>query len=346
MPANFPEAMLEAAAHVLIGFSCVAAMVLLAAGLSMPAAQSQTPFARAFAAILILGLAALQLAHEAQLGRHVDLFDSAAYRFLLAIVAPAFYVCFLAVLGPQLPARQLLWFLPALVLPWLPSAFAMSMPFVLGLGFAIHLAVLVGRLRAQRRYFQLEKAAFIAHAAIALAVLPLGAAAPWLGVRLFVLLYSSLIGIGFGLALYVLLRFPDIGSKAAEAVATAYAVSSLNKIDRERALGRLKQLMDVEHAYRDDGLSLAGLAQAVELTPHQLSELINTQLGVGFSRWVREYRVAEARQMLLAEPEASVLSIGLSVGFTSQSNFYSAFREIVGEVPGRYRRQQRESGAA
>lgn len=43
--------------------------------------------------------------------------------------------------------------------------------------------------------------------------------------------------------------------------------------------------------------------------------------------------------MLLAEPEASVLSVGLAVGFASQSNFYAAFREVTGEVPGRYRRR-------
>jgi AraC-like DNA-binding protein len=35
-----------------------------------------------------------------------------------------------------------------------------------------------------------------------------------------------------------------------------------------------------------------------------------------------------------------VLSIGLCVGFTSQSNFYEAFREIEGSTPGQYRKRQ------
>jgi AraC-like DNA-binding protein len=39
------------------------------------------------------------------------------------------------------------------------------------------------------------------------------------------------------------------------------------------------------------------------------------------------------------EPESSVLSIGLSVGFSTQSNFYTAFRDIVGLAPGQYRKQ-------
>jgi AraC-like DNA-binding protein len=33
-----------------------------------------------------------------------------------------------------------------------------------------------------------------------------------------------------------------------------------------------------------------------------------------------------------------VLSVGLNVGFTSQSNFYEAFREVEGGTPGQYRK--------
>lgn len=337
--------MYEQAALVLIGFSWVAAAVLLTAGLSMPAAIAQSRFVRAFGAILLFGLTALQVAHFRQLTGQADLFGSPAYVVLLALVAPAFYLCFLGVLQLEPSRRQLLWFLPALIVPWLPPGLAVPLTFVLGVGFATHLAMLVRRLKAQRQRFRIEMASFTAQAVIALAILPLGAAAPWLGVRVFVLAYASLIGIAFALALYVLLRFPDLGSKAAEAVATAYAVSSLTKVDREQAVTRLKRLMEDEQVYTDESLNLAGVAKAVDLTPHQLSELINTQFGVGFSRWVRQHRVVAAQRMLLAEPNASVLSIGLSVGFTSQSNFYAAFREITGDVPGRYRRQQQASGS-
>ena len=47
----------------------------------------------------------------------------------------------------------------------------------------------------------------------------------------------------------------------------------------------------------------------------------------------------EARKMLVNEPKASVLSVGMSVGFTTQSNFYAAFKEIAGIAPGQYRKE-------
>ena len=65
---------------------------------------------------------------------------------------------------------------------------------------------------------------------------------------------------------------------------------------------------------------------------------MNVHLGKSFARFLREQRVAAARRMLVAEPSASVLSVGLSVGFSAQSNFYEAFREIEGMTPGQFRK--------
>ncbi|MCP4238796.1 MAG: AraC family transcriptional regulator, partial [Aestuariibacter sp.] len=88
----------------------------------------------------------------------------------------------------------------------------------------------------------------------------------------------------------------------------------------------------------DSNLSLSKLSELLGLNPHQLSELMNNRLGKNFSRYLREHRIQAAKVMLCDEPAASVLSVGLSVGFSSQSNFYEAFREIEGTTPGLYRK--------
>jgi len=90
-------------------------------------------------------------------------------------------------------------------------------------------------------------------------------------------------------------------------------------------------------------LNLALLAEQLSLTQHQLSELINTEFQQGFSRYIRQQRIEEAKQLLLADPDTSVLAIGLSVGFSTQSNFYAAFRDIVGVAPGQYRKMHSSS---
>jgi len=62
---------------------------------------------------------------------------------------------------------------------------------------------------------------------------------------------------------------------------------------------------------------------------------------MGFSQYLRTIRVQAAQIYLLEQPEVPVLAVGMSVGFTSQSSFYSAFKEIVGMAPGQYRRKKR-----
>jgi AraC-like DNA-binding protein len=158
----------------------------------------------------------------------------------------------------------------------------------------------------------------------------------------YALIYSTQIALGFALVTWLLWAVPDIVTKTREAVAASYARSSLDRVDIPGVTQRLQALFGEEHVYRDESLNLARTAELIGLSPHQLSELINTHYGVGFSRFVRQHRVSAARRMLVEEPRASVLSVGLSVGFGSQSTFYVAFREEVGLVPGEYRRRELE----
>ncbi|GAB6418818.1 hypothetical protein bcgnr5380_63250 [Bacillus cereus] len=59
---------------------------------------------------------------------------------------------------------------------------------------------------------------------------------------------------------------------------------------------------------------------------------------MGLPRYVRERRVAAAKSMLVAEPNASILAVGMDTGFKSSSTFYAAFKEVTGQSPGDYRK--------
>mgnify|MGYP002664851247 CR=1 FL=1 len=130
-----------------------------------------------------------------------------------------------------------------------------------------------------------------------------------------------------------------VSQSAVPAVAVAYAQSTLARVDRDAMATRLRHLFGTDRVHRDESLNLASAGEMLGLSTHQLSELVNTEFGMGFPRLVRQYRVDDAKRMLIDEPRASVLSVGLAVGFSSQSTFYAAFKELVGEVPGAYRQR-------
>jgi AraC-like DNA-binding protein len=244
----------------------------------------------------------------------------------------------LLVVDSHYQEQDIFHFAPLLISFVLPYELALPCAFLMGAAYLIWLAGIVYQLREQRQRFQLELFALGTLFVIALAVLLLGFIVPLLDTRNFILTYSILIALAFFAVLLTLLRFPSITVDVSEAVQAAYAQSSLKNIDKVIVLEKLDDLMKRDKLYTLESLSLTSLAEQLEVNPHQLSELINTQFQQGFSRYIREYRIEEAKKLLLAEPNASVLSIGLSVGFNSQSNFYAAFRDIVGMPPAQYRK--------
>lgn len=330
-----------------IGYSLIAALLLATVLVTDPQGLPMPRASRVGGAIMLAGLAHSQWIHFLALRGEGEPWGGLAYGLVLVVQSTGFYWLLLGMLRPADTRWHALdWGLPLLPLiavAALPHRLGPALAMAGGAVISLRLGLLLYRVRSQRRFFRIELRILALFGLMALALVGLCFLSPALGWRTFASAYAVLIAIGFMLVMYLLLRFPDLARKAEEAVATAYAVSTLGKVDIDRALATLHRLFEQDHAYRDPDLSLSRLAEHLDLSSHQLSELINTQLDTSFPRLVRQYRVEAAQRMLIDEPRASVLSIGLSVGFNSQSSFYTAFKDVTGTVPSRYRARPAES---
>ena len=262
------------------------------------------------------------------------------YLLLLFVVAPAFYLFSKPLLtaNNHFHPMQLMHFSPVILAFLLPYAMAMQLAFIIGGLYLVWLAIRLYALRHQRQYFSLELFILGTAFVVALLALVLGLFLPILSEEVFYILYASAIGLAFMMINLVLNYAPKLTTQVVDAARETYAISTLSNIDCDRALQSLKKLMQDRKLYQENTLDLYTVATELDLNNHQLSELINTHLGKSFSRYIREYRVEAAKDLLLSDPKLSILSVGLSVGFTSQSNFYEAFREITGSTPGKYRK--------
>ncbi len=292
---------------------------------------------------LLAALAGLQVAHAAWLWNQSLAMHTHLYGLALLLVAPCFYLMAHPVLvsTAHRPNRTkvVLHLAPSIAAFTLPMAWVMPVAFGLG---SLYLAWLLRALWPLRALWRLEVWLLGVSATVGVAVCGAGLAQAGHASDAFYSAYAIAIGVLLLLAQLLLGLRPQLAQEVTEAVqATSYATTTLSGVDVSQALVRLHALMVVEHRYRDPELSLSVMAEALNLSVHQLSELINTRLGKGFARYLREHRVQAARAMLLDEPSASVLSVGLSVGFNSQSNFYEAFREIEGSTPGQFRKLHR-----
>ncbi len=336
--------MIENITILLIGFSIFGAALLAVTHLSCSEYEGGL-LSRMAGLVLLLGLALLQFAHFEFLQGDDRFIYSQFYVALLFTVAPAFYFFSREVLNVDHTYHPALFFhaTPLIIGLFLPRSFALPFAFFIGTGYVLWLAKIVYSLREQRQRFKLELFALSAMFMVALMVLLLGIVLPLVSDSLFYTTYALLIGLSFIVVVLTVIRFPSIRSDVNEAVQAAYSTSTLKNVDSNALKLKLRQLMEVDKLYTQETLSLSLLAEQMDISTHQLSELINTRFSKSFSQLVREYRITEAKRMLVDEPKSSVLSIGLSTGFTSQSNFYTAFRDITGMAPGSYRKSAAKS---
>jgi AraC-like DNA-binding protein len=118
-----------------------------------------------------------------------------------------------------------------------------------------------------------------------------------------------------------------------------YKKSLLKGLSQDKIMDRLEKLMEEEKIFRTLELKLDDVAALLLITPHQLSEFINESMGMNFSSYVSRYRVEDAKDLLLHNPDMNTLSICFQVGFGSKQSFNTIFKQHTGMTPSEYRKK-------
>lgn len=142
----------------------------------------------------------------------------------------------------------------------------------------------------------------------------------------------------FGLRQTVI--FTNIPEAAGNTAAPSYKNSGLNETMAAGLFDKLKQHMDEHKPYLEEDLSLATLADQLEMTTNQLSQVINQQAAVNFFTFINSYRVAAVKERLKdpAYAHYAIIDIGYDCGFRSKSSFNKIFKEMVGITPSQYQK--------
>jgi AraC-like DNA-binding protein len=90
-------------------------------------------------------------------------------------------------------------------------------------------------------------------------------------------------------------------------------------------------------AHATEPIGVAEVAAAVSLHPRYAMAVFKDSLGTSIGRYLTQCRVAEVQRLLISTDHA-VTDIGYLAGFSSQSRFYAAFRDVCRAAPAAYRR--------
>ncbi len=331
---------METVSIAVAGFSLVIAAVLLLTYVVFIDIPNKSVYSILSCTVLLAALSALQAGHLQYFTGGDEPLGVGFYRVALFVAPVSFYFFGRWAVLPNEPFRplMLLQLLPITLLFVARFEIALPILFLFGAGYSLWLGHLVYVLKAQRKQFRFEFFYFGLMSVTAVIVLILGFSIPYIDHDYFYHFYCNAIGAAFAVMVVALIANPDLINDLAEAARIRYGTSTLRDVDVDALLDKLDVLMGDSKIYQNEKLSLATLAPELGISGHQLSELVNSRLGMGFSRYVRERRVAVAKRLLISAPSQSILSISMDTGFRSQSSFYAAFKEVTGQSPGDYRK--------
>lgn len=106
---------------------------------------------------------------------------------------------------------------------------------------------------------------------------------------------------------------------------------------------KLLAYMEAEKPFLNPELTLTDLAQQLEISRNQLSQVINTGIGDNFYNFVNKFRVEEVKNLIRndAKKKYTILALASDAGFNSKSSFNNIFKRITGLTPSEYRKGQK-----
>ncbi|MEM7381273.1 MAG: helix-turn-helix domain-containing protein [Bacteroidota bacterium] len=161
--------------------------------------------------------------------------------------------------------------------------------------------------------------------------------------------YKSYLGIpllGFVLFLFYFinrvilkaLNKPELFSVAEFIGKKKYSGSGLSESQRKTYADTLVRKMEAEELFLNPDLSVAEVADSLNITPKELSQTVNQSFDQHFFDFVNSFRIQSAKN-LLKDPsnKMTVQEIMYAVGFSSKSSFNTVFKKSTHSTPTQYR---------
>jgi len=120
-----------------------------------------------------------------------------------------------------------------------------------------------------------------------------------------------------------------------------YEKSGLGEQQAGRIYEQLVTCMSDQKLFSDSELTLAALANALDVHPNHLSQVINSYEGKSFYDYINFHRVEEFKRLapLPGNRNYTLLSLAFECGFNSKTSFNRNFKKATGVSPSEYIQQ-------
>ena len=158
------------------------------------------------------------------------------------------------------------------------------------------------------------------------------------GVLLMLLYTPNLFFMAVPVQLFIIYGFYLL-IKTSKLVEAIYAPSVAKHYLKEN-IPELVNYLNNTNDYYNPNISLEHVSHSTGVGIHEISRYINEIKGMSFNDFINQKRVEESQKRLNdpAYQHLSLEGIGNSVGFSSKSTFYRAFKKFEDKTPGEFKK--------
>ena len=327
--------------NILAGYGVISCLVIGGVYIWSLPEMEKSVVTKTFCSLLMISLAAILVFHVLYFMHGFEPLEHQLYVSIVSLVPLSYFFFSRDLLGLSegLRAHDIIHFLLIPLVFFIPLKLGVLASFIAGSVYTFYIFVKTLRLRIDIPRYRFEKFFFAMFFFINIMVLGLGIAVQIFEPGFYYHAYTACISLAMITVSTALLVFPELLSDVLLASQHAYAKTKLENINVDLKCEELEKLMVSERCFEDEYLSLKTVSERLELSTQQLSELVNTRFAMSFPKYVTKHRIEAAKDLLVTEPNTSVLAISMATGFKSQSTFYTAFKDHTNLAPAAYRKE-------
>lgn len=117
-----------------------------------------------------------------------------------------------------------------------------------------------------------------------------------------------------------------------------YKKSGLSSVDLDNYEIKLDEIISKEKLWLDSDLKLDGLADALKIPSHHLTQLLSVRKNKNYNEYINNMRIDHACVLLKKNINTNIsfAEIGYQCGFNSKTTFYRWFKQIKQMTPAEY----------
>ena len=124
-----------------------------------------------------------------------------------------------------------------------------------------------------------------------------------------------------------------------------YEKSGLTESLSKELMQNLINLFDSEKIYKENDICLEMIAQRLNTTRHNASQVINEHFNMNFHELVNKYRIREAKSILNQDSKKNlnIIDVAYEVGYNNKVTFNKAFKKDTSLTPSEYQKASTNS---